>query len=83
MQKPTLKIFGCTETIILLLEGWILGTLIAPRDLYMLFSEVFSSCHFLLSWTSQRMLSEFQPSGHSRIFSLEGSAGEAKAEAKR
>lgn len=43
MQKPTLKIFGCTETIILLLEGWILGTLIAPRDLYMLFSEVFSS----------------------------------------
>ena len=29
------------------------------------------------------MLSDFQPSGHSRIFSLEGSAGEAKAEAKR
>ena len=29
------------------------------------------------------MLSDFQPSGQSRIFSLEGSAGEAKAEAKR
>ena len=29
------------------------------------------------------MLSDFQPSGHSRIFSLEGSAGEAKVEAKR
>lgn len=26
-----------------IVEGWILGTLIAPRDLYMLFSEVFSS----------------------------------------
>ena len=46
-------------------------------------SEVFSSCHFLLSWARQRMLSDFQPSGHSRIFSLEGSAGEAKVEAKR
>ena len=43
MQKSNLKDFGYTETIILLLEGWILGTLIAPRDLYMLFSEVFSS----------------------------------------
>ena len=43
MQKSTLKNFGYTETIILLLEGWILGTLLTPRDLYMLFSEVFSS----------------------------------------
>ena len=43
----------------------------------------FSSCHFLLPSVGQRMLSDFQPPRDSRIFSLEGTAGEAKAEAKK
>lgn len=43
----------------------------------------FSSCHFLLPSVGQRMLSDFQPPGDSKIFSLEGTAGEAKAEAKK